>query len=51
MSQQAVIVAGARTAIGTSYKGSLIETDAMELATTAVGRVDPTLRYRTGAGG
>ena len=37
MSQQAVIVAGARTAIGTSYKGSLIETDAMELATTAVG--------------
>jgi acetyl-CoA acetyltransferase family protein len=36
MSQQAVIVAGARTAIGTSYKGSLIETDAMELATTAV---------------
>ena len=37
MSQQAVIVAGARTAIGTSYKGSLIETDAMELATAAVG--------------
>ena len=37
MSQQAVIVAGARTAIGTSYKGSLVETDAMELATTAVG--------------
>jgi acetyl-CoA C-acetyltransferase len=37
MSQQAVIVAGARTAIGTSYKGSLVDTDAMELATTAVG--------------
>ncbi len=37
MSQQAVIVAGARTAIGTSYKGSLVETDAMELATQAVG--------------
>jgi acetyl-CoA acetyltransferase family protein len=37
MSQQAVIVAGARTAIGTSYKGSLVETDAMELATRAVG--------------
>jgi acetyl-CoA acetyltransferase family protein len=37
MSQQAVIVAGARTAIGTSYKGSLVETDAMELATKAVG--------------
>ena len=37
MSQQAVIVAGARTAIGTSYKGSLVETDAIELATKAVG--------------
>jgi acetyl-CoA acetyltransferase family protein len=37
MSQQAVIVAGARTAIGTSYKGSLVDTDAMELATAAVG--------------
>jgi acetyl-CoA C-acetyltransferase len=36
MSQQAVIVAGARTAIGTSYKGSLVDTDALELATTAV---------------
>ncbi|MGH3245217.1 MAG: thiolase family protein [Trebonia sp.] len=37
MSQQAVIVAGARTAIGTAYKGSLVDTDAMELATAAVG--------------
>jgi acetyl-CoA C-acetyltransferase len=36
MSQQAVIVAGARTAIGTSYKGSLVDTDALELATTTV---------------
>jgi acetyl-CoA C-acetyltransferase len=36
MSQQAVIVAGARTAIGTSYKGSLVDTDALELATKAV---------------
>ena len=36
MSHEAVIVAGARTAIGTSYKGSLVGTDALELATTAV---------------
>jgi acetyl-CoA acetyltransferase family protein len=36
MSHEAVIVAGARTAIGTSYKGSLADTDALELATTAV---------------
>jgi acetyl-CoA acetyltransferase family protein len=36
MSHEAVIVAGARTAIGTAYKGSLVETDALELATKAV---------------
>jgi acetyl-CoA acetyltransferase family protein len=36
MTEQAVIVAGARTAIGTSYKGSLVDTDALDLATTVV---------------
>ena len=36
MTHQAVIVAGARTAVGTAYKGSLVDTDANELATTAV---------------
>jgi acetyl-CoA acetyltransferase len=36
MSHQAVIVAGARTAVGTAYKGSLSDTDALELATKAV---------------
>src|ERR1700760_4777771 len=36
MSEEAVIVAGARTAIGTSYKGSLTETDAFTLATAVV---------------
>jgi acetyl-CoA C-acetyltransferase len=33
---EAVIVAGARTAIGTAFKGSLAETDAMTLGTAAV---------------
>jgi acetyl-CoA C-acetyltransferase len=48
-SQEAVIVAGARTAIGTAYKGSLVDTDAMSLATTAVAEavrrsgIDPSL--------
>jgi acetyl-CoA acetyltransferase family protein len=37
MSREAVIVAGARTAIGTSYKGSLVDVDALDLATAAVG--------------
>jgi acetyl-CoA acetyltransferase family protein len=37
MSHEAVIVAGARTAVGTAYRGSLAETGALELATTAVG--------------
>jgi acetyl-CoA acetyltransferase family protein len=36
MSREAVIVAGARTAIGTAYKGSLVDVDALELATSAV---------------
>ena len=36
-SREAVIVAGARTAIGTSYKGSLVDVDAMRLATVVVG--------------
>jgi acetyl-CoA acetyltransferase family protein len=36
MTEQAVIVAGARTAIGTSYKGSLADADALDLATTVV---------------
>jgi acetyl-CoA C-acetyltransferase len=36
MSHQAVIVAGARTAVGTAYKGSLVDTDALEIATKAV---------------
>jgi acetyl-CoA C-acetyltransferase len=34
---EAVIVAGARTAIGTAYKGTLADTDAMTLATHTVG--------------
>ncbi|HEY5396367.1 MAG TPA: thiolase family protein [Trebonia sp.] len=34
--QQAVIVAGARTAIGTAYRGSLADADALDLATQAV---------------
>ena len=33
---EAVIVSGARTAIGTAYKGSLVEVDALELGTKAV---------------
>jgi acetyl-CoA C-acetyltransferase len=48
-SDEAVIVAGARTAIGTAYRGTLADTDAMTLATAAVaaavGRsgIDPSL--------
>jgi len=34
--REAVIVAGARTAIGTAYKGSLIDVDALTLGTMAV---------------
>jgi acetyl-CoA acetyltransferase family protein len=34
--KQAVIVSGARTAIGTAYRGSLIDADALDLATQAV---------------
>jgi len=34
--EEAVIVAGARTAIGTAYRGTLAETDAMTLGTAAV---------------
>ena len=33
---EAVIVSGARTAIGTAYKGSLVDVDALELGTRAV---------------
>lgn len=36
MSREAVVVAGARTPIGTAYKGSLIDVDALELGTSAV---------------
>ncbi|MBF4996445.1 thiolase family protein [Nocardia sp. BSTN01] len=36
MSHEAVIISGARTAIGTAYKGSLTETDAFTLGTVAV---------------
>lgn len=36
MSHEAVIISGARTAIGTAYKGSLTETDAFTLGTAAV---------------
>ncbi|GAB2831594.1 thiolase family protein [Actinocorallia aurea] len=36
MSREAVIVAGARTAIGTAFRGSLADVDAMDLATSAV---------------
>jgi len=35
-SHEAVIVAGARTAIGTAFKGSLADTDALDLGTRAV---------------
>ncbi|GGV34388.1 acetyl-CoA acetyltransferase [Actinomadura cremea] len=35
-SREALIVAGARTAIGTAYKGSLVDVDALELGTRAV---------------
>jgi acetyl-CoA C-acetyltransferase len=35
-SREAVIVAGARTAIGTAHRGSLIDVDALELGTKAV---------------
>jgi len=35
--REAVIVAGARTPIGTAYKGSLVDVDAMRLATLVVG--------------
>ena len=37
MTREAVIVSGARTAIGTAYKGSLVDVDALELGTMAVG--------------
>src|SRR5919109_2385931 len=36
MSREAVIVSGARTAVGTAYKGSLVDVDALELGTKAV---------------
>ncbi|OXR47046.1 Beta-ketothiolase BktB [Nocardia cerradoensis] len=36
MSHEAVIISGARTAIGTAYKGSLTDTDAFTLGTAAV---------------
>jgi acetyl-CoA acetyltransferase family protein len=36
MTHEAVIVAGARTAVGTAFRGSLADTDALELATKAV---------------
>jgi acetyl-CoA C-acetyltransferase len=36
MTREAVIVSGARTAIGTAYKGSLVETDVFELGTAVV---------------
>ena len=36
MTREAVIVSGARTAIGTAYRGSLADVDALELGTKAV---------------
>jgi acetyl-CoA acetyltransferase family protein len=39
VSPEAVIVSTARTAIGTSFKGSLIDVDGLELGTRAVGEV------------
>src|SRR5215469_7875124 len=36
MTREAVIVSGARTAIGTAYRGSLADVDALELGTRAV---------------
>lgn len=36
MSREAVVVAGARTAIGTAFKGSLADVDALDLGTGAV---------------
>ena len=36
MTREAVIVSGARTAIGTAYRGSLAEVDALELGTRAI---------------
>ena len=39
MSPEAVIVSTARTAIGTAFKGSLIDVDGLELATSVVGEV------------
>ncbi|SEG83727.1 acetyl-CoA C-acetyltransferase [Thermomonospora echinospora] len=36
MSRQAVIVSGARTAVGTAFRGSLVDVDALELGTKAV---------------
>lgn len=36
---EAVIVATARTAIGTAFKGTLVDVDTYELATRAVGEV------------
>ncbi len=36
MTHEAVIISGARTAIGTAYKGSLTETDAFALGTSVV---------------
>ncbi|MGI8329434.1 thiolase family protein [Actinomadura scrupuli] len=36
MSREALIVSGARTAIGTAYKGSLADVDALDLGTMAV---------------
>ena len=36
MSSEAVIVAGARTAVGTAFRGTLLDVDAMELATKTV---------------
>jgi acetyl-CoA C-acetyltransferase len=49
MSQEAVVVSTARTAIGTGFKGSLVDVDALELGTRAVAEavrrsgVDPAL--------
>ena len=36
MTQEAVVVSTARTAIGTGWKGSLLDVDALELGTRAV---------------
>ena len=50
MTREAVIVAGARTAIGTAYKGSLVDVDALELGDQAVAEAVRRSGHRARAG-